>query len=39
MSQKYKIEIEETLSKVVEIEANSLEEALDIVQQRYVKEE
>lgn len=39
MSQKYEIEIEETLSKVVEIEANSLEEALDIVQKRYEKEE
>lgn len=39
MSQKYKIEIEETLSKVVEIETNSLEEAIDIVQEKYSSEE
>lgn len=39
MGKKYKIEIEETLSKIVEIEANSLEEAINIVQERYNSEE
>ncbi len=35
MSKKYQIEIEEILQKVVEIEANSLEDAIDIVQNKY----
>lgn len=39
MSQKYKIEIEETLSKVVEIEADSLEKAINIAQEKYSNEE
>ena len=36
---KYKIEIEEILSKIVEIEANSIEEAIDIVKNMYQNEE
>lgn len=39
MSKKYQIEIEETLQKVVEIEANSLDEAIDIAQNRYSNQE
>ena len=39
MSRVYKIEIEEVLSKVVKIKANSLDEAIDIAQERYEKEE
>ncbi len=39
MSKVYKIEIEETLQKVVEIEANSLDEAIDIAQNRYSNQE
>lgn len=35
MSKVYQIEIEETLQKVVEIKANSLDEAIDIAQNRY----
>ncbi len=39
MSKVYQIEIEETLQKVVEIKANSLDEAIDIVQEKYRNEE
>lgn len=39
MQKTYKIEIEETLQKVVEIQANSLDEAIDIAQERYRNEE
>lgn len=39
MSKSYKIEIEETLSRVLEIKANSLEDAISIVQQKYSNEE
>lgn len=39
MSKVYKIEIQEVLSKVVKIKANSLDEAIDIAQERYKKEE
>ncbi len=39
MSKVYKIEIEETLQKVVEIKANSLDEAIDIAQNRYSNQE
>lgn len=39
MSKKYKIEIIETLSKAVEVKANSLEEAIDKVQIGYSNEE
>ncbi len=35
----YQIEIEETLQKVVEIKANSLEDAIDIAQNRYSNQE
>ena len=35
MGKKYQIEIEETMQKVVKIKANSLDEAMDIVQNRY----
>lgn len=35
MKKKYQVEIEEKLQKVVEEEANSIEEALEIVQQKY----
>lgn len=35
MSKTYQIEVEEILQKVVEIEADSLEEAIDIAQERY----
>lgn len=35
MSKVYQIEIEETLQKVVKIKANSLDEAIDIAQNRY----
>lgn len=35
----YKIEIEEILQKVVEIEASSLSEAIDIVEEKYKNEE
>lgn len=36
---KYNIEVEEILQKVVEIEANSLDEALDIAEEKYRNEE
>lgn len=39
MQKTYKIEIEETLQKVVEVQANSLDEAIDIAQERYRNEE
>ena len=39
MSKNYKIEIEEVLQKVVEIKANSLDEAFDIVQNKYANQE
>lgn len=39
MQKTYKIEIEETLQKVVDIQANSLDEAIDIAQERYKNEE
>lgn len=39
MSKIYNIEIEETLQKVVKIEANSLEEAIQIADERYSNEE
>jgi len=39
MKKKYEVEIEEILQKVVEEEADSLEEALDIVQRKYDDEE
>lgn len=39
MSKVYDIEIEELLQKVVKIEANSLEEAIDIAQNRYSNQE
>ena len=34
---KYFVEIKETLTKVVEIEANNAEEALDVVEKQYKK--
>mgnify|MGYP002540522163 CR=1 FL=1 len=39
MAKVYKIEIEETLQKVVEIQASSLDEAISIAQERYSNEE
>lgn len=39
MSKVYQIEIEETLQRVVKIEANSLDEAIDIAQNRYSNQE
>lgn len=39
MSKVYDIEIEEVLQKVVKIEANSLDEAIDIAQNRYSNQE
>lgn len=39
MSKIYNIEIEETLQKVVKIEANSLEEAIQIADEKYSNEE
>lgn len=35
----YKVEIEEILQNVYDIEANSLEEAINIAEERYRKEE
>ena len=35
MKKNYEIEIEETLRKVVKINANSLEEAIDIAREKY----
>ncbi len=39
MSKVYQIEIEETLQRIVEIKANSLDEAIDIARDRYKNEE
>lgn len=39
MLKEYEIEVEELLQKVVKIEANSLEEALDIAKEMYSNEE
>ena len=39
MSKVYEIEIEEILQKVVKIEADSLEDAMDIAREKYSKEE
>ena len=39
MSKIFEIEIEEILQKVVKVEADSLEEALDIVDEKYSNEE
>ena len=39
MSKDYEIEIEETLQKIVKINANSLEEAIDIAREKYSNEE
>lgn len=39
MAKVYKIEIEETLQKVVEIQASSLDEAISIAQEIYSNEE
>ena len=36
---KYKIEITETLQKVVEVEADDIQKAISIVKERYRKEE
>ena len=36
---KYFVEIKETLTKVVEIEANNAEEALDVVEKQYKNSE
>lgn len=36
---KFKIEVEEILQRVCEVEANSLEEAIQIVQKQYKDEE
>jgi hypothetical protein len=35
----YKIEVKETLSRIIEIDANSIDEALDDVKKIYKKEE
>jgi hypothetical protein len=39
MSKTYKIEIEELLQHVYDIEANSLDEAINIAKEKYSKEE
>ena len=39
MQKTYKVEIEETLQKVVEVQADSLEDAFDIVQNKYNSQE
>lgn len=39
MQKTYKIEIEEVLQRIVEIKANSLDEAIDIAQNRYSNQE
>lgn len=36
---KYRIEVEETLERVVEVEANSVDEAIDKVHEMYKNEE
>jgi len=35
---KYKIEVEEILQRVIEVEAESFEEALEIIEKKYKKE-
>ncbi|WP_432481456.1 DpnD/PcfM family protein [Moraxella sp. ZY200743] len=37
--QTYKIQIQETLSKTVEIQANNIDEAIQVVQKSYQNEE
>ena len=39
MEKTFDVEIEETLQKVVKIKANSLDEAIDIAQNRYSNQE
>lgn len=39
MAKEYQIEIEELLQRVVTVKANSLDEAFDIVQNRYKNQE
>ena len=39
MEKTYKIEIEETSQRVVKVKANSLDEAIDIVQNKYYNQE
>lgn len=39
MAKKFNIEIEETLQKVVQVKANSLNEAMNKVQEKYRNEE
>ena len=39
MNKVYEIEIEEILQKVVKVEANSLEEAIDIAREKYSNDE
>ena len=39
MQKEYEIEIEEVLQKVVKVKANSLDEALDIVEEKYRNQE
>lgn len=39
MNKVYEIEIEEILQKVVKVEANSLEKAIDIAREKYSNEE
>ena len=39
MNKVYEIELEEILQKVVKVEANSLEEAIDIAREKYSNEE
>lgn len=39
MNKVYEIEIEEVLQKVVKIEANSLDEAIDIAKEKYSNED
>ena len=39
MSKIYEIEIEETLQKVVKIEANSIDESIDIAKEKYSNQE
>lgn len=39
MQKEYEIEIEEVLQKVVKVKANSLDEALDIVEEKYKNQE
>lgn len=39
MEKEYEIEIQETLQKVIKVNANSLDEALDIAKQQYENEE